>query len=305
MRSAKLKVAGAALVLVMGALAGVAYAQAVDDSDTGVLQPNAGAGVQAAAIGTQQFERKFVPIAPCRVADTRGGTSPGKIQPNSVKGFDAFGGNLSAQGGSGSGCGIPSYAEALEMNITAVDPDGTGFLRGAAQNSYLILNGDPGTSQTLPNATLVNYSTALNASNAVTLPLCYSSGGFTLFACSGGKEFRLGAFTEATHVVVDAVGYYLTPVFAEVDALNNDLRIVRSNGVTSVTKDGTGFYSVTTARDMRGCPAVATLSDTDDADGLNFGYAVVDGTSATDYNVFTLNEAGASEDNEFTIVFTC
>jgi hypothetical protein len=304
MRRRILKVAGALAVVALAGVAGATYAASQDGDEKG---PSG--GTQPAAINTALVpEAKFVPIAPCRIMDTR--NTSGKINPGTVRAFDAFGGNLSAQGGTSSGCGIPSYAEAIEINLTAVAPAGTGWLRGAAQNSYLLLNPDPGTSQTLPNATLVNYSTALNASNSVTIPLCggngESTGGFLiLFACSGTKEFRIGAFNKATSVVGDATGYFVAPAFAVIDGdPAGDPVKIRSNDMGTATHTGTGVYEIATSRDLRGCAIMATGGNSnEETTGSDVQVAVTNiDNNSIGVRVY---QNGVLADDDWSVVATC
>ena len=304
MRRRILKVAGAVAVVALAGVAGATYAASQDGDEKG---PSG--GTQPAAINSALIaEAKFVPIAPCRIMDTR--NTSGKINPGTVRAFNAVSGNLSAQGGNSSGCGIPAYAEAIEINLTAVAPAGTGWLRGAAQNSYLLLNPDPGTSQTLPNATLVNYSLALNASNSVTIPLCggngeTTSGFLVIFACSGGKSFRIGAFNKATSVVGDATGYYVAPTFVTVngDPAGDPIKI-RGNDVGVVTHEGTGLYEVATTRDLRGCSIVATGGNSNEE---GTGADVMVQVNAVDANSFDIDvyQGGVLADDDWSAVATC
>lgn len=164
--------------------------------------------------GAFTAELVYTPVAPCRVFDSRfsnggrliAGTDRSFYVATSSTDFD-----LSFQGGSASGCGVPyGYASAVMLNLTAVGPDGTGYLRAWPA----------GTSA--PNATVLNYSPALNASNAVNLPMCDP---YTDSTECGSGDVTVRAFVSNVDVVGDVVGYFapsLPPqlVKSEVEALS-------------------------------------------------------------------------------------
>src|SRR5438105_13249595 len=72
----------------------------------------------------------YNPVTPCRVADTR--LAIGAIAANTTRNFQVTGNNLSAQGGSASGCGIPTGSTSVVLNFVAVTPAGPGDLRETA-----------------------------------------------------------------------------------------------------------------------------------------------------------------------------
>jgi hypothetical protein len=119
---------------------------------------------------------RFVPVTPCRVADTR--NLPG-----------AFGGPAIASGSSRdfaipeSGCGIPSTARAYSLNVTVVP---FGFL------GYLTLWP---TGQPLPTISLLNSDGRIKA-NAAIVP-AGSGGAVSVFV------------TNTTDVLVDINGYFV------------------------------------------------------------------------------------------------
>ena len=95
--------------------------------------------INEAIIPTPLGPLRFVPITPCRVADTRNATGP-------------FGGPMIAAGDTrdfrmtSSGCGVPSTAQAYSLNVTAVPPGGLGYLTiwpsGQAKPLASLLNSD-------------------------------------------------------------------------------------------------------------------------------------------------------------------
>jgi hypothetical protein len=121
---------------------------------------------------------QFVPVTPCRVADTRNANSPfggPAIQSQTSRDFVVPNGN----------CGIPATAAAYSLNVSAVPQQGTlGYLTvwpaGAPQPLVATLNSLDGRIK----------------SNAAIVP-AGSSGAISLFA------------TNTTHVVLDINGYFV------------------------------------------------------------------------------------------------
>ena len=175
--------------------------------------------------GTQQ---QFTSVTPCRLLDTRKAGGP---ITNADRSF-VVSGSLAGQGGNSAGCGIPSNASAITINLTGISKF-TNVIRGWPYGA------------TPPIATLLNYSPALHASNMVTIPLCRG-------VCA--KAFTLHAYATA-HVVGDVLGYYTLPIYALIDSSGT---IVNSSSIVSVTHPATGVYDVTFDRPMTGCAINAT-----------------------------------------------
>src|SRR5258706_1550595 len=74
-------------------------------------------------LGDSQAALVYPPVAPCRIIDTR--LAGGPIAGGTTRSFRVTGTDLSAQGGSATGCGIPSGpATAAVINFVAVSPRG-------------------------------------------------------------------------------------------------------------------------------------------------------------------------------------
>src|SRR5699024_452611 len=130
-----------------------------------------------------------VPVTPCRAVDTR--IAGGRIAAGGSRGFDVFGtSSFAGQGGDTGGCGVPSYASAVAINLISTQPLGTGYLRGGPQNT--------GGTPTAPDATLLSFATGPNRSNEVPVTTCRP---FFLTSCVGNDEIRIFSFQSATHVV--------------------------------------------------------------------------------------------------------
>ena len=115
----------------------------------------------------------FYPLAPCRVMDTRGGTSI------------SAGGTLTVPVGS-SACNVPSGAVAYSLNLTAVPPGPLGWITtwptGAA----------------MPTASTLNAPTGTITANAAILP-AGTNGSVDVYA------------SDATDLLVDINGYFAPP----------------------------------------------------------------------------------------------
>lgn len=148
--------------------------EAVDVSAL-MVDPNSGQALQPG--GAQPLQ--FVPITPCRVADTRNAAGP-------------FGGPSLVAASSrdfaipASACGIPSTAQAYSLNLTVVPLGPLGFISvwpaGQPQATVSTLNSSDG--RIKANAAIVQAGT---------------SGAISIFA------------SNATHVIVDINGYFIPP----------------------------------------------------------------------------------------------
>lgn len=66
------------------------------------------------ALGSAGYDMVYTPVTPCRLADTR--VAGGQITGGTTRQFDADGPDLSFQGGSANGCGVP-YGVAYSIVI--------------------------------------------------------------------------------------------------------------------------------------------------------------------------------------------
>ena len=131
---------------------------------------------QAPAMLSSAPASRFIPVTPCRVADTRGANGP-------------FGGPILAAGQprnfniSAGSCGIPSTAQAYSLNFTVVPNGSLGFLSVWPS----------GLSQ--PNVSLLNSDGRVKA-NAAIVP-AGTSGGVAVYASND------------SHVIIDVNGYFV------------------------------------------------------------------------------------------------
>jgi len=143
----------------------------------------------------------FTPVTPCRIIDTR--LVGGPLLTGVARDFLVAGPDLSTQGGSPVGCGVPeNTAKAAVLNFVAVAPAGQGHLRAWAYQdprlpppffaAFVIYGSVPG----LPAI-----------ANGIAVPLCDTG----LSACD--FDLRLRAYGSPTHVVVDVVGFFAEGLF--------------------------------------------------------------------------------------------
>jgi hypothetical protein len=145
------------------------------------------------AVGDAESDLLYVPVAPCRIIDTRvaGGKIPtGSTRPFRVAGTTGF----TAQGGQASGCGVPigastPVAAAVMLNIVAVDVDGKGNLAAWEFG------------QPEPLATSINFQRIdMNIANGLIVPIAGVS--------SVTHDLNVKANFSNAHLVVDVTGYF-------------------------------------------------------------------------------------------------
>ncbi len=131
---------------------------------------------------------EFVPVEPCRFADTRnsGGRTP--LAAGETRSFAVTGSALSGQGGL-SDCEVPANAAAVEVSITAAAPTGSGFLRAWPSNNPE------------PPAAALNYAGGRGITNTATVALSRGTANQLSVRNLGGS----------THVVLDVQGYFTAP----------------------------------------------------------------------------------------------
>lgn len=180
-------------------LAGKPVEAALENPPVRVLAANSQIQtISEPVLGDAKSDLLFVPVAPCRIIDTRlpgaGGLlapGPGGMRHFEVAGTTGF----ESQGGKPGGCGIPlgaatPLAAAAVINFVAVGPQGPGHLRAWEFN------------QTPPNAAIINYAnvSGLNIANGVVVPIAGIA--------SLDKDLSIDGNTSATFIVADVTGYF-------------------------------------------------------------------------------------------------
>ncbi len=186
----------------------------------------------AAQFAPAHTEDTYVPIAPCRIVDTRSAAAgQGALQNNYQRDYYVAGtANFPAQGGNSGGCGIPYGATAVAATFTAITPSAAGFLRAWP------------TGTTAPNATFTNFQAKMNSSTGGTV---------SVLPTSSGKMLTVKDFGGTIDLVIDVSGYYIPPIEGLVSpdgtAFSGTPRIIKS------AKISTGVYQVTVDTDVSYC----------------------------------------------------
>src|SRR5436305_148326 len=182
MRSSCMRSLALSLALVLGAAAETAAADAA--TAPAVATPNP---------GDPQADLLYVPLAPCRVIDTRLGG--GKMAAGETRSFHIAGtSGFDTQGGNSGGCGVPigastPLAAAVMINLVAVDVDGKGNLAAWAFG------------QSQPLASSINYQKLdMNIANGLIVPI---SG-----VATSTFDMNVKASFANAHLVADVTGYF-------------------------------------------------------------------------------------------------
>ncbi|MCP3934676.1 MAG: hypothetical protein GY708_04815, partial [Actinomycetia bacterium] len=141
----------------------------------------------------------YFPVPTCTVVRTSLSVA-GQMAANEVRDLvvRGVGTDLSSQGGSATGCGVPLEAESVVATFQALSMSGSGRLKAWARDAPF------------PSGWLVDYkptSENLKFVNTSVLDLCLASG------CT--SDFRLRSETSATHVRIEVVGYFAPLVDAD------------------------------------------------------------------------------------------
>ncbi|MBN9106671.1 MAG: hypothetical protein J0I14_16895 [Propionibacteriaceae bacterium] len=219
-----------------------------------------GRAIQAAALAPGSTTTDFVPIAPCRIADTRHGSGANgrKFAKNVARSYAVTGTTgFEQQGGKPGGCAIPVTAKAVALNATVVSPSRKGNLRiwqaGQAE----------------PAASFLNYGS-----------FTMSGSGVVMLRPGTGAAITVKNYTSTTHVVLDVTGYYMPKMHGLV-APGGSI-YAGSGSILSATNPSAGVYAVTFDRDITYCtPMVDTYNAGSGVYGAAYAFA---GNSAT---VFT------------------
>lgn len=240
-------------------------------------------GQRAAALAPPAFqptsENLYVPITPCRIVDTRGGTGTGgtpfsPLQTRTYYVSSTFG--FAAQGGKVGGCGITSGAVALSASFLVVSPTGAGRIHAWPNGSVE------------PTATTYYYGnhTGSNSSTVTVNP-------------TTSYSLKVRNYSATADLVIDVTGYYVKPLAAVIEP-DGDLYSGSSRALNS-TRIGVGQYRVTFDRYVRNCTVTAGGYAGDLNVGVNqFSYA-----NDNQVEVRVFNAAGASVDQYANVQVVC
>ncbi|HEX5720829.1 MAG TPA: hypothetical protein VF179_32035 [Thermoanaerobaculia bacterium] len=175
----------------------------------------------APSLGDSTTDLVFVPLAPCRIIDTR--VAGGFLQPGVVRDFQVAGiFEFQPQGGTQGGCGIPPGTElpvapAVVINFISVSPSGPGNLRAWAWG------------QPVPNASVLNYASVpgLAIANGVVVPIAGTN--------QVPADLHIQADASGTHVVADVTGYFTRFRTEDIAKGEQSITVVSDNGLQDLS----------------------------------------------------------------------
>ena len=204
-----------------------------DPPQPGVAAPSPDQlGAQSVAANLQTL---YVPIAPCRIVDTRAG-SGGHGTPIGASTRTYYVGGTQMfvpQGGKSGGCGIPVGATAIAATITAVNPHHGGFIRAWPNGANE------------PTATLLNYATSSIGTGA-TVPI----------KSSAALALKVRNYSGPTDLVIDVAGYYIPQIYGTFTATGS---LYNGSGrLVAYSHSMTGYYALRADRDLSSCTPVVS-----------------------------------------------
>jgi hypothetical protein len=164
------------------------------------------------SLGDNFRDLVYTPVTPCRIVDSRI-SGAGPLAGGLIRLYDVDSSDLTAQGGSSTGCGIPlGVAQAVTMTIVAVEPAGPGHLTAWGLTAQ-------------PLSSVLNYDRNQIIANTAIIPV----------VPGGGDDFALISVA-TTNVVVDVLGYFAAPTATRLDCFtfSSDVVAVPVNELTNV-----------------------------------------------------------------------
>jgi len=193
----------------------------------------------------------FTSVTPCRLFDTR--VAGGAIPANSQRNFLVTAANLSIQGGSATGCGVPTDSTAAVVNFTVVSPNGPGNLRAFATAT-------PQPVAPLAATMVFGVVAGLEAlSNGTVVPLCDRA----TTTCPSSGDMRVQLSGASAHVVADVLGYFHAGsgrAFATVNPTGPALDTARTRNIVAVRRPSTGVYCLQAAAGINPATSAALVS---------------------------------------------
>jgi hypothetical protein len=150
--------------------------------------------MHAKSLGDVRDDLVYTPIVPCRILDTRNGTTPPYNAP--LMGGSAFPvavnlTDFAPQGGSATDCGLPSTSfAAIAVTLTVLTPNFDAFLAASSSSDFV----------TLTQSVVMDFSANRGLANTAIVPVDVTG------------KFYLGLPAQVTtQVIADAVGYFRRP----------------------------------------------------------------------------------------------
>ncbi len=145
------------------------------------------------ALGDTNDDLVYTPVVPCRILDTRNGTTPpynAQMVGGSAFPVAANLANFAPQGGSATSCNLPASFAAIAVTLTVLNPNFDAFLAASNSSNFAILT----------QSVVMDFSANKGLANTAIVPV------------DGTVKFYLGMpASVTTHVIADAVGYFRGP----------------------------------------------------------------------------------------------
>jgi len=142
------------------------------------------------------------PVEPCRILDTRVSSTP----IPSMHAIDAYvrgSALLPTEGAQRTDCGVPSWAEAVMVNVHTISP---------AADGYLKVNGAGRVAGVMGAYSRMNYTVGQTGANEILVSLCNFLYPAPATPCGSGpryQDFQIQNIGPAPlHVAADVVAYY-------------------------------------------------------------------------------------------------
>ena len=149
--------------------------------------------VSIEALGDSTQDLVYTPVIPCRILDTRNGTTSPYNAP--MVGGSAFTvtanlNNFAPQGGSSSNCGLPANFSAVAVTLTVIDPNFDAYMAASSTSDWSVLN----------QSVVMNFNAHRGTANSAIVPV------------DGSMNFYLAMPAQVTtNVIADIDGYFAPP----------------------------------------------------------------------------------------------
>jgi hypothetical protein len=252
--------------------------------------------VRGKALGDLDADLTYTPVVPCRILDTR--VVGGPLQPDVARVFVGYAPNFAVQGGASADCGIPSGVPVLALNVYAVNPTNTGFIKvwafGTSEPAVSTVNSQVGITA-IATGTLVPVDRLSDSRFLAKSPTVVDfvadvvgyfrspgalSGDIT--SVTAGSGLTGGGTSGDVTVAVDAS--YVQRRISSSCAAGSSIRVVNADGSVACEVDSGG---------------IGTVTSITAGTGLTGGTITTSGTIAADTSYLQRRIGGTCADGSF------